>query len=131
MGRNRINTSNYVTIIGKNTTFNGNLECAGSVRIDGILNGDINVLGNVLISDEAVITGNIEALSVSLAGRVRGNIHTKEFLKLPSKAHLEGDIRVKSFIVDQGAVFHGKCEVFEDASENNKKKHAKKAKEEN
>ena len=125
MSRNKINTSNYVTIIGKNTTFNGNLECAGSVRVDGNLNGDINILGNLLICDEASIVGNIEALSVNVAGTVRGNIHTKEFLKLQSKAHLEGDIKVKSFIVDQGAVFRGKCEVFEEHLEKDKGKNSK------
>ena len=126
MSRNKINTSNYVTIIGKNTTFNGNLECTGSVRVDGNLNGDINILGNLLICNEAIITGNIEALSVNVAGTIRGNILTKEFLKLQSKAHLEGDIKVKSFIVDQGAVFRGRCEVFEELAEPGKGKNSKK-----
>lgn len=125
MNRNKINTSNYITIIGKNTTFNGNLECAGSVRVDGNLNGDVKILGNLLICDEASIIGNIEALSVNIAGTVHGNIHTKEFLKLQSKARLEGDIKVKSFIVDQGAVFRGKCEVLEELSEKDKGRNSK------
>ena len=104
------------TLIGVNTTFTGNIEAEGTVRVDGRVKGDIKVGGDIYVGDRAVITGGIAASSVHLAGTVEGNITCSGILKILSTAKLYGDIKVNSFVADEGALFQGKCSMM-DASE--------------
>jgi cytoskeletal protein CcmA (bactofilin family) len=126
MGKNKLITSNYVTIIGKNTQLKGDLECSGSVRVDGKITGNLKLSGHLFVGEEGSINGNISALSVNLAGTITGNIDACDHLRMHSQSRLDGDIRIKNFIVDEGAVFRGKCEMIEDNS--GADKHSKKDK---
>ncbi len=101
------------SLIGPNSTFTGNIEADGSVRVDGELIGDIVVTGDVYIGEQAVVKGNIEAANVNLAGTLEGNMTVKGILKILTTAKLYGDIMVKSFVVDEGALFQGKCSMIE------------------
>jgi cytoskeletal protein CcmA (bactofilin family) len=101
------------TLIGYNTSFIGNITSEGSIRIDGKLKGDIKVAGDVYIGENSVITGNIDSSNVHLSGTVEGNISAKGVLKILSTAKLYGDIKVNSFVADEGALFQGKCNMMD------------------
>lgn len=101
------------SIIGFNSVFTGSIESGGTVRVDGKLDGDLKVAGDVYIGTEATIKGNIEAENVHLAGTVEGNIVARGILKIRSTAKLYGDIKINSFVADEGALFQGKCEMLE------------------
>jgi cytoskeletal protein CcmA (bactofilin family) len=101
------------TLVGYNTEFTGNIESEGTVRIDGRVKGDLKVSGDVYVGDKASVTGNVEGSNVHLAGTVEGNIFARGILKISSTAKLYGDIKVNSFIADEGALFEGKCNMTE------------------
>ena len=103
------------TLIGYSSTITGNIEGEGTVRVDGKVNGDIKVTGDVYVGDRATIKGNIEASNVHLSGIIEGNIFVKGILKILATAKLYGDITVKSFVADEGALFLGKCNMTEAA----------------
>ena len=89
----------------------GNLTSKESIRIDGTVNGNIAIEGDVFIGSKAVINGNISAVNIFVEGTVNGNICAKELLKLLSSARLYGDIDVKTFVTDEGSFFEGKCSM--------------------
>ncbi len=101
------------TLVGSNTVFTGNIEAEGTIRVDGKVKGDIKVTGDVFVGDQATIMGGIEAANVHLSGTVEGNISVKGILKILSTAKLYGDIKVNSFLADEGAFFQGKCNMAE------------------
>lgn len=105
------------TLVGSNSVFKGNIESEGTVRVDGKVIGDIKVTGDAYIGNGATVEGNVEAGNVHLAGTVKGNILARGLLKILSTAKLYGDIKVNSFVADEGALFQGKCEMLEDAQE--------------
>lgn len=93
--------------IGPRTTFDGRLRCDGSVRIDGAVEGGfIEALGNVLITETARVMADIKAKTVSVAGAYKGAI-TADRVELLEGGRLWGAIHVKSFLLDEGAHFHG------------------------
>ena len=59
-----------INIIGTGTVITGNIECAGDIRIDGILKGDLFCNAKVLIGAEAVIEGNVTGRTGNILGRV-------------------------------------------------------------
>jgi len=101
------------SIIGLNSVFTGSIESGGTVRVDGKLDGDLKVAGDVYIGTQASVKGNIEAENVHLAGTVEGNILARGILKIRSTAKLYGDIKINSFVADEGALFQGKCEMLD------------------
>lgn len=93
--------------IGPRATFDGRLRCDGSVRIDGTVEGGlIETLGNVLITESARVMADIVAKTVSVAGAYKGTI-TADRVELLEGGRLWGAIHVKSFLLDEGAHFHG------------------------
>ena len=121
LGRKKVSSSNFDTVIGKNTSFKGDITCEGSLRVDGCIEGNINIEGNVLIGKDGIVKGNIEAVNVQLSGTLEGNVKATGVLKVLSSSKLLGDVLVKSFIADEGAIFQGKCEMME-LTENQSKK---------
>ncbi len=94
-------------VIGPRATFDGRLRCEGSVRLDGAVEGGtIETLGNVLITDGARVIADIKAKTVSVAGAFKGNI-TADRVELLEGGRLWGIINVQSFLLDEGAHFHG------------------------
>lgn len=108
-------SSDCDTLIGVNTTFEGDIQSEGTIRVDGKVKGNLTVSGDVFVGSTASITGNISAGNIHLSGTVEGNIHSKGVLRLMSTARLYGDIQVNSFVADEGGVFQGKCSMFEAA----------------
>lgn len=111
-GKTEILTEKIDTLIGPNTTFEGTIKAEGTVRINGNVTGEIIVTGNVIIGDSSTINGNITAGSAYISGIIHGNISTNDQLHLTPSSKIFGDIVVKNVIIDEGAVFNGRCKAI-------------------
>src|SRR5215468_6812688 len=93
-------------------TLSNNVEIEGSITlqkellIDGKVQGQINSGGVLTIGENAVIRGKIKSKSVTVYGKVRGNI-TAERCELKSTCTLQGDLKAARLIVEEGATFIG------------------------
>ena len=94
-------------IIGPTASFNGDLKCDGGVRIDGVLRGSVETMGNVIIGEAAKVVGDITGRNISVAGAVRGKIKASGRLEILSTGQVWGDISVESFLIDEGGFFSG------------------------
>ena len=103
--------TNINTLIGQGSKFEGKLNAQGTVRIDGEFSGDIFINGNLILGVEGKITGNTEANNVIISGSVNGNITTKEQLKINSSGKVVGDLKVDSLVIEDKAIFDGKCSM--------------------
>ncbi|QSZ27848.1 polymer-forming cytoskeletal protein [Aceticella autotrophica] len=106
-----INTDKIETIIGKNTNLEGNLKSQGTIRIDGNFNGKIDVDGNIIVGENSKIEADITTDNISISGEIKGNLIVKGQAQLTSTAKLFGDIEVQNIIIDDGAIFEGKCKM--------------------
>jgi cytoskeletal protein CcmA (bactofilin family) len=101
-------------IIGQRATFSGQLRSDASIRLDGTVEeGLIETPGNVLITETARVMADIKAKTVSVAGAYKGTI-TADRVELLEGGRMWGTINVRSFLLDDGAHFHGEL-VMEDA----------------
>lgn len=117
------------TLIGKTSKFEGKLDADGTVRIDGEFVGNISVKGDVILGEEGKMFGDISANNVIISGVVEGNVTTSNQLKLNTSGKIIGDIHVSSLIVEDGAIFEGKCTMKNGSTEDNiSKLNSKKAK---
>jgi len=105
--------ANMDTVIGEYTTFIGNVDTEGSLKILGKVDGDVKAGGDIYIESSSSITGNVYGSNVYLSGKVKGNIMAKGILHLQAQARLYGDIEVSSIVTDEGAIFQGNCKMIE------------------
>ena len=112
-GNNEIRGSELNTIIGKGTRIKGNLNVQNSLRIDGAVVGDVHSTDTVIVGKDGEVQGQVKGKNVLLAGKVHGNIVASDRIYLESKAIIQGDIRAARLVVDEGALFDGKCNMGE------------------
>jgi cytoskeletal protein CcmA (bactofilin family) len=97
-------------------TLSSSVEIQGSITfqreliIDGTVQGKINSEGVLTIGENADIRGEIKTKSVTVYGKVHGNI-TAERCELKSNSSLEGDLRAASLIIEEGATFIGSSQT--------------------
>ena len=100
------------TIIGPGAVIEGPLTTKDSTRIDGINKGNVTISGALIIGQDGKITGTVSALNVYVAGEVTGNITAPQGkIEISDTGKVYGDISCKGIIIDETAVFQGKCEM--------------------
>ncbi|KPL02416.1 MAG: hypothetical protein AMJ90_05945 [candidate division Zixibacteria bacterium SM23_73_2] len=102
------------TIIGKGTTFDGNLMIQGGLRIDGTVKGKVSGADTISIGEDGKVEADLDAKVIIVGGKVMGNIAAKEKVELQSNSIINGDLTTRNLVVEEGAVFHGKCNMKEE-----------------
>jgi cytoskeletal protein CcmA (bactofilin family) len=106
-GKNKIDTKTTDTLIGESTICEGKLMSEASLRIEGQMNGDIECAGDITVGENAIVQSNISARDVVIAGKVKGDVHTRGKLIVTHTGSLFGNIDVHSFIIQEGGIFQG------------------------
>jgi len=107
--KDKKNQINELSLISKQIEFKGNLNGAGDLKIDGKIEGDVLLDGNLLLTETGIIRGNIQTNNFQCNGTVEGNIIVKEKFTVGSKSKIKGDIKTKILIIEEGAEINGKC----------------------
>jgi len=98
--------------VGPTANFHGDLVCDGIVKIDGIYQGSIKTVSNVIIGEKARVDAQIEAQNVSVSGQAKGSILAKGRLEILSTGRVWADVTVSSFLLDDGGKLHGALKMF-------------------
>lgn len=99
-----------VTVINRGTTVEGEIRVAGTIRIYGQINGTLRSEGKVIVAEDGVLNGDLYADAADVSGRVEGVIEA-ERLDLRTTATVEGNVIVKKFTTETGAIFVGDCKM--------------------
>jgi len=82
-----------------------------NLRISGKFEGTLDTKGTLMVGKEADIRANITGESISVAGRVSGNIKAAKNLTIESTASLSGDVETPVLAVSEGAVMNGQVRM--------------------
>ncbi len=104
-------TSKPETIIGVNTRFVGTLSSDGNVRIDGSMEGDIEILGNLIVGETGRVIATVKAQNVHISGAVKGEVMATENLEISPTGKLWGDIAAGRLHIEPGGLFRGQSEM--------------------
>jgi cytoskeletal protein CcmA (bactofilin family) len=89
----------------------GKLSTAGDLRVDGTLNGEVDIDGTLFVSANARIDGTVHARSVVLAGEVEGQVQCSDRLEILSGGRAKGDIETASLVVHEGAFIDSRFQM--------------------
>ena len=100
------------TIIGPGAILDGPLTTKDSTRIDGTVNGNVTISGALIVGQEGKITGTVSAMNAYVAGEITGNVSAPQGkVEISDTGKVIGDVTCKGIIIDENAVFQGKCEM--------------------
>jgi len=119
----RNNKKEYIkAILGEGTNFHGTLKYKGTVRIDGFFEGDIITEDILIVGENGVVKGIIEAGTVHVYGSIIGEIKANNKVEVKSTAQILGDISSPILTVEEGVRLLGNCNISQDITKERQNK---------
>ncbi len=103
------------SIIGTNSDFIGEMNVSGTLRVDGMVHGKLNA-ECVIVSESAMVKGEIKAKAIIVGGKVEGNLFGQEIIEIKSKGNVLGEIYTQKFFVIEGGILNGRVQMKADES---------------
>ena len=100
-----------ITQIGHSVTIKGDISGKSDVRVAGTISGSISIEGELIVERQGMVEAEIKTTTAVIAGTVKGNIDVSEKLILESSSQFVGNIKTKQLIIQEGAIFHGNCQM--------------------
>ena len=104
-------TTNQKNLLSSDVEIKGSIKFQNELTVDGKIEGEINSAGVLTVGENSEIKGEIKTKSVTVFGKVHGNITVEERCELKARATLFGDLKATRLIIEEGATFVGKSEV--------------------
>jgi cytoskeletal protein CcmA (bactofilin family) len=109
------------SLIAQGTRIEGHVLFHDGLRIDGEVVGDIRASDEkpsiLVVSEVAMVTGQIHADHVIINGHVKGPVLAFDLLELQPKARIEGDVSYKALEMHQGATISGQLKPMAGGAE--------------
>lgn len=118
----KIGSGKFDTLIGEDTVVEGSLNSKTSLTIYGVVKGQIDCQGRVVIGQSGSVEADVLADDVSVSGKVLGNVTAKSKLQLAPTGSIKGDIKTARLVMEDGGKFDGHCEMLTGAKAENKTK---------
>jgi|WetSurMetagenome_2_1015567.scaffolds.fasta_scaffold00988_17 cytoskeletal protein CcmA (bactofilin family) len=114
MAREESRSAAMNSIVGAGSAFNGTLRTEGGLRVDGTVEGQVEVSGTLAVGHDGLIRGDVTASQAIVGGTVIGTVRAERQIELQSGSRIEGDIFTRSLIMEEGVFFEGNCRMRPD-----------------
>ena len=94
------------TFITEGTVIEGNLKAPAVARLDGQINGDVNIAEGLILGEKGIINGSVITKDMVVHGVINGNIDVRS-LEIKSTGKITGEIKTGALLVETGAVYNG------------------------
>ncbi len=113
------------SILAQGCKFKGEVEVQGTFRIEGEFEGTISKPSSLVVGKTGVVKASVKVKSAIIGGKVFGDIEAEDKIELQGGSHVEGDIKTRRLVIDEGVFFEGNCSMG--SAEQRKAAHASRA----
>ena len=100
------------SVIGPTLIFKGELSANEDLIIEGQIEGTIaHQDKNLTVGKEGRVKADIDARTIEIYGKVEGDVHGEDSVKLAKSSEVKGNIRCARIIMEDGAHFTGNIEM--------------------
>jgi cytoskeletal protein CcmA (bactofilin family) len=103
--------TNVSNSLVEGTQVTGNIIAPNDIRIDGVLIGNLDCQGRVIIGTQGKIEGDVTCNNAIIEGTFTGTIVVKELLTVKDSGVVNGDITTDKLMVQTGALFNVTCNM--------------------
>jgi len=94
-------------VVGEGVTLEGKVYTPGALRLDGCINGEVDV-GDIYVGSSGSINGTLTANNAEICGTVSEKIFVRQQLTLRSTASAIGSIEYGALEIELGATVNAK-----------------------
>ncbi len=94
-------------VLGSGLSLRGEITGEGDFHVYGRFEGEIDVSGRVVVAESSEVDANVNAASIVIAGKVRGNLSATTRLDILPTGVLTGTLKAGSFSAAEGASVKG------------------------
>ncbi len=109
------------SLVGAGTVIEGNMAFSGGLRVDGRVRGNVVTADDqpstLVLSEKAMIEGEIRVSHAVINGTVIGPVHGGEYIELQSKSNVTGDVYYRTIEIQLGAVVQGRMVHYDEAAQ--------------
>ena len=100
--------------VGKSLQLKGEITGSEDLFIDGEVEGTVELKDNNLtIGPNGNVHADVQARSIIVLGRLRGNVRAGDKVEIRKTGSLEGDLATARIIIEDGAVFRGSIDILQ------------------
>jgi len=101
-----------MTTLGRSLVIHGDITSEEDLTIDGDVEGSIELGGHSLtIGEAARIRADLVAKTVTISGKVNGNVRAVDKVDLRATGSVDGNITAPRFVMAEGATVMGKVQA--------------------
>ena len=104
--KNNLDNIPINTVIDEGMLVKGNISGDGAIRVDGKIEGNIDLTKGIILGEKSEINGAIKSDIIIVHGKLKGNLSCRQ-LYIKSTGVIEGDIEVGAFEVELGGKYNG------------------------
>lgn len=104
-------TGNLYNALTAGSKIIGTVIADSDIRIDGVIEGELQCSGKVVIGEKGFMKGSVACLNAEIFGRLDGKIDVKQSLALRSTGNIKGEVKTQTLIVEPKAIFNGTCSM--------------------
>ena len=99
------------TVIGSSIVIDGEISGEEAITILGTVKGKIAVAQGVVVEAGATVEADIEGQTVTVSGKVTGDVTAREKLELRPESKMVGNAKAPRIVVADGATFKGNVDM--------------------
>jgi cytoskeletal protein CcmA (bactofilin family) len=99
------------TVISNGIVIDGEVSGEEPLTILGTVKGKISTTQNLAVEPGATVEADIETTSLSVGGRVTGNVIARERVEVRANGKMIGDIKAPRIVIADGAAFKGNVDM--------------------
>lgn len=105
------------SLISQGVEIKGQIFAQGSMRIDGSIEGQLDVKGDLLIGEKGKVKGGVKAENIILGGKIEGDVTARGRFELASTGVINGDVACAIITVEEGGLLDGNFKMIKNAPE--------------
>jgi len=89
----------------------GTVIADSDIRIDGVLEGELQCKGKVVVGEQGKIKGTVVCQNAEIMGLLDGKATIESMFALRATGSMIGDLKTRSLLIEPNAQFNGTCSM--------------------
>lgn len=106
------------SLISQGVEIKGQIFAQGSMRIDGRIEGQLDIKGDLLIGEKGQVKGGVKAENIVLGGKIEGDVQARGRFELTSSGMMNGDVACATITVEEGGLLNGNFKMIKNNPDN-------------
>ena len=99
------------TVIGSSIVVDGEITSEEPLTILGTVKGKVAAANAVIVDAGATVEADVEGQTVTVSGKLTGNVMARERLELRPESRMVGNAKAPRIVVADGATFKGNVDM--------------------